>query len=113
MFITQESNRNEQVQTPPVVNRADQIKEFFERDLINGYNISDSTEQTSFPRLTLKLQDEAISKKYLDYDKKDKIIKDPNALSIFFIQFNPDSPRTEQSLESLGLEKNHLQVFVK
>lgn len=30
----------------------------------------------------------------MDYDDKDKLIKDPNKLSIFFIKFRLDSPFT-------------------
>lgn len=38
----------------------------------------------------------------MDYDDKDRLIKDPNKLSIFFIKFRVDSPFTRQSLKHLG-----------
>jgi hypothetical protein len=56
-----------------------------------------------YPVLTNSLIDEAISLDFLPYDKKDKILKDPNQLTIFLVELNPNSPRTSEAIQMLDL----------
>lgn len=46
------------------------------------------------------------------YDERDKIIKDPNKLSIFFIQLRPDSPFTAKALQSLNLTEDDCKTLL-
>ena len=65
--------------------RTHMIKEFFES-------------RGKFPVLSNNLIDEAIGLDFLPYEKKDKILKNPNRLSIFMIELNEESPRTKEAL---------------
>lgn len=58
--------------------------------------------KTKFPVFTTNFIDEAINLDLLPYEMRDKILRDPNKISLFFIELNPDSPRTREALDQLG-----------
>ncbi|KAM3145456.1 hypothetical protein pb186bvf_002500 [Paramecium bursaria] len=81
--------------------RVDLINEFFEyRDT-----------KVKFPILKQSLLDEAISQDFLPYEERDKILRDPNKLSIFFVNMNPESPRTKEALFQLNLDHDACQIM--
>ncbi|CAD8120741.1 unnamed protein product [Paramecium sonneborni] len=78
--------------------RAQIIKEFF-------------ASKGKYPVFSNNLIDEAIGLNFLPYDKKDKILRDPNKLSIFQIELNLNSPRTKEALQLMDVQEDWCHVM--
>ncbi|CAD8079736.1 unnamed protein product [Paramecium primaurelia] len=78
--------------------RAQIIKEFF-------------VTKGKYPVFSNNLIDEAIGLNFLSYDKKDKILRDPNKLSIFQIELNINSPRTKEALQLMEVQEDWCHVM--
>lgn len=76
------------------------------RQLIAEFFINKS----KFPVLSNSIIDEAISQDFLPYEEREKILRNPNKISLFFLQMSPDSPRTRQALQSLELTDEACQI---
>ncbi|CAD8205488.1 unnamed protein product [Paramecium pentaurelia] len=81
--------------------RAQIIKEFF-------------SSKGKYPVFSNNLIDEAISLNFLSYDKKDKILRDPNRLSILQIELNLNSPRTKEAMQLMEVQEDwcHIMSFL-
>ncbi|CAK75742.1 unnamed protein product (macronuclear) [Paramecium tetraurelia] len=64
-----------------------------------------------YPVFSNNLIDEAIGLNFLSYDKKDKILRDPNKLSIFQIELNMNSPRTKEALQLMEVQDDWCHVM--
>ncbi|CAD8103794.1 unnamed protein product [Paramecium sonneborni] len=78
--------------------RAQIIKEFF-------------ASKGKYPVFSNYLIDEAIGLNFLPYDRKDKILRDPNKLSIFQLELNLNSPRTKEALQLMEVQEDWCHVM--
>ncbi|CAD8172028.1 unnamed protein product [Paramecium pentaurelia] len=98
------NSHNSEVHSPRIKPKLTEDQKFH---LINQFFIK----KLKFPTLSNVIIDEAISQDFMPFDDKDKILRDPNKLSIFFLKLDPQSPRTKEALNQLDLGENACHIF--
>ncbi|CAK83984.1 unnamed protein product (macronuclear) [Paramecium tetraurelia] len=98
------NSHNSEVNSPRIKPKLTEEQKFH---LIDQFFVK----KLKFPTLTNAIIDEAISQDFMPFDDKDKILRDPNKLSIFFLKLDPQSPRTKEALDSLELAESACCIF--
>ncbi|CAD8106580.1 unnamed protein product [Paramecium primaurelia] len=74
-------------------------------------NLLDNYNKQRFPTISNAQLKYAIESNYLEPNQKHTIIRNPNQLTVFQIQFDTNSPRTQAAMEMLKLEVDDLNVL--
>lgn len=76
------NSHNSEIQSPRIKPKLTEDQKFH---LITQFFVK----KLKFPTLSNAIIDEAISQDFMPFDDKDKILRDPNKLSIFFLKLDP------------------------
>ncbi|CAD8117858.1 unnamed protein product [Paramecium sonneborni] len=93
-----------------IITKQESINSVYLNSESSPKNLLGNKKKLRFPIVTNAQLKSAIESNYLEPEQKHQIIRNPNLLTVFQMQFDVDSPRTQAAMEMLKIQLDDLQV---
>ncbi|CAD8095618.1 unnamed protein product [Paramecium primaurelia] len=93
-----------------IITKQESINSVYQSSESSPKNLLGNHKKQRFPTISNAQLKSAIESNYLEHDQKHNIIRNPNLLTVFQMQFDTNSPRTLAAMEMLKIEVDDLNV---